>query len=192
MNRTLLNKEVLTTGEVARICHVAPRTVSKWFDTGQLRGYRIPGSRDRRIPLEHLLAFMRANGLPMDELDGRFTRVLIIDHHASQQDADALGAAGQFDVRIADNEFDAGVLAQQFKPHVIVLDITARTESAGRICQDIKSNPLLAGVHVIAVSDQSGRDDLDGQYFDLLMSKSVSSEELAEAIRRQLEADEHR
>ena len=42
-------KEVLTTGEVARICRVAPRTVSKWFDTGKLRGYRIPGSRDRRI-----------------------------------------------------------------------------------------------------------------------------------------------
>ena len=40
------NKEVFTTGEVARICNVAPRTVSKWFDTGQLRGYRIPGSKD--------------------------------------------------------------------------------------------------------------------------------------------------
>ncbi|NLE61752.1 MAG: helix-turn-helix domain-containing protein, partial [Planctomycetes bacterium] len=25
-------KDVLTTGDVARICNVAPRTVSKWFD----------------------------------------------------------------------------------------------------------------------------------------------------------------
>ena len=53
-------KDILTTGEVARICNVAPRTVSKWFDTGQLRGYRIPGSKDRRIPLAQLIRFMKA------------------------------------------------------------------------------------------------------------------------------------
>ncbi|MEM6855338.1 MAG: regulator, partial [Planctomycetota bacterium] len=29
-------KDILTTGEVAKICNVAPRTVSKWFDSGQL------------------------------------------------------------------------------------------------------------------------------------------------------------
>ena len=43
-------KKVFTTGQVAKICKVAPRTVSKWFDSGRLRGYRIPGSQDRRIP----------------------------------------------------------------------------------------------------------------------------------------------
>ena len=47
-------KKVFTTGQVAKICKVAPRTVSKWFDSGRLRGYRIPGSQDRRIPREHL------------------------------------------------------------------------------------------------------------------------------------------
>ena len=40
-------KKVFTTGQVAKICKVAPRTVSKWFDSGRLRGYRIPGSQDR-------------------------------------------------------------------------------------------------------------------------------------------------
>lgn len=65
---TVLEKQVLTTGEVAKICHVAPRTVSKWVDTGLLHGYRIPGSRDRRIPLSQLVEFMRAYGMPLDEL----------------------------------------------------------------------------------------------------------------------------
>ena len=32
-------RNVLTTGDVARICSVAPRTVSKWFDMGLLKGY---------------------------------------------------------------------------------------------------------------------------------------------------------
>ena len=53
-------KDILTTGEVAQICNVAPRTVSKWFDSGQLRGYRIPGSRDRRIPLNALITAVNA------------------------------------------------------------------------------------------------------------------------------------
>ena len=55
-------KKVFTTGQVAKICKVAPRTVSKWFDSGRLRGYRIPGSQDRRIPREHLIKFLEAMG----------------------------------------------------------------------------------------------------------------------------------
>ena len=41
--------KVFTTGQVAKICKVAPRTVSKWFDSGRLKGYRIP---DHRLPIE--------------------------------------------------------------------------------------------------------------------------------------------
>ena len=36
-------KEVYTPQDVANICHVAPRTVAKWIDSGRLKGYRIPG-----------------------------------------------------------------------------------------------------------------------------------------------------
>ena len=51
--------KVFTTGQVAKICKVAPRTVSKWFDSGRLKGYRIPGSQDRRIPREYLIRFLK-------------------------------------------------------------------------------------------------------------------------------------
>ena len=61
--------KVFTTGQVAKICKVAPRTVSKWFDSGRLRGYRIPGSQDRRIPREHLIRFLKEHGMPLGELE---------------------------------------------------------------------------------------------------------------------------
>jgi len=61
-------KDVLTTGDVAKICHVAPRTVSKWFDNGQLKGYRIPGSKDRRIPVSELVRFMKMHNMPTSAL----------------------------------------------------------------------------------------------------------------------------
>ena len=80
-------KNVLTTGDVARICNVAPRTVSKWFDNGQLKGYRIPGSKDRRIPLNELIRFMKVHNMPTDDLvDGR-VRILIVDSNKASKEA---------------------------------------------------------------------------------------------------------
>lgn len=57
-----------TTGEVAQICLVSPRTAGKWVDSGRLGGFRIPGSNDRRVPREALATFMSESGMPMTRL----------------------------------------------------------------------------------------------------------------------------
>ena len=59
--------KIYTTGQVAKLCKVAPRTVSKWFDSGRLKGYRLPGSQDRRIPREELYNFLTEHGMPIPE-----------------------------------------------------------------------------------------------------------------------------
>lgn len=56
---------VLTTTEAAKACKCAPRTLAKWIDSGQLKGYRMPGSLDRRVTVEELVAFMRQNRMPI-------------------------------------------------------------------------------------------------------------------------------
>lgn len=62
-------RKVYTTGQVAEICNVASRTVSKWFDDETLKGYRIPGSLDRRVPHDSLINFLTQNKMPVpDEL----------------------------------------------------------------------------------------------------------------------------
>ena len=61
-------EEVFTTTQVARICRCATRTVVRWFDSGKLKGYRLPGSQDRRIPKQNLIDFMKANGMPYELL----------------------------------------------------------------------------------------------------------------------------
>lgn len=61
-------KNVFTTGDIAKICNVAQKTVSKWFDNGQLSGYRLPGSNDRRIPFDDLVTFMQTNNMPLQPL----------------------------------------------------------------------------------------------------------------------------
>jgi len=66
MRRTMSNKDIklLTTGQVAEICYVAPRTVVGWVDSGALKGYRIPGSRDRRVPFLELKKFIINSEMP--------------------------------------------------------------------------------------------------------------------------------
>jgi excisionase family DNA binding protein len=60
--------KTFTTGQVAKICKVAPRTVNKWFDSGRLTGYRIPGSNGRRVPREALVRFLTEHEMPLGEL----------------------------------------------------------------------------------------------------------------------------
>ena len=147
-------KEILTTGEVARICKVASRTVSKWVDSGQLRGYRIPGSRDRRIPLQNLIRFMRAHGIPMDDLDTGETRVLVVD-----QDEDlcelveqALGRLGRFTVRTACSALEVGALVEEFQPQVLLVDVDVPGLEGRTLARFIAGRCESSGTHLIAMS----------------------------------------
>ncbi len=45
--RILAEKQVLTTGEAAELCRVSQQTIIRCFDSGQLKGLRVPGSRFR-------------------------------------------------------------------------------------------------------------------------------------------------
>ena len=153
-----MHKDVLTTGEVARICRVAPRTVSKWFDTGQLKGYRIPGSKDRRIPREQLLRFMRAHGMPLKGMEVGVTRVLIVDDEYEM--ADILRASLEREIgyaaKVATNAFEAGMLADEFRPHVILFDLDIANGDSRTVLRALKSNPDLAATKVIAIGEGAG------------------------------------
>ena len=58
-------RNVLTTGQVAKFCNVSMRFVCKWFDNGLLKGYILPASKDRRVPLIELESFMRSHNIPI-------------------------------------------------------------------------------------------------------------------------------
>ncbi len=62
---SLTNSGYLTTGQVAKLCGVAMRTVSKWFDSGKLPGYKLPLSQDRRILPGGLVRFLEDHGVPV-------------------------------------------------------------------------------------------------------------------------------
>src|SRR5262249_13340965 len=65
-------RDIFTTGQIAKICKVSPRTVTKWFDSGRLRGHRTTGSQIRRVPRANLIQFLQEHGLPLGELSADF------------------------------------------------------------------------------------------------------------------------
>src|SRR2546423_15249147 len=91
-------KTVFTTGEAAKICKVSQQTIIRCFDNGQLKGFRVPGSRFRRIPRAELYSFMKDNGIPTDALENSSRRVLIVDDDQDLVDLirDAFEKDGRF------------------------------------------------------------------------------------------------
>ena len=186
MNGTKL-KDVLTTGEVAKICNVAPRTVSKWFDSGALHGYRIPGSKDRRIPLNQLIRFMKQHGMPLNGLMTGSTRVLIVD---GEQDIvevleKILEDEAKYEVEVAADGFGAGVTAEKFRPHVMLVDMHLSDVKATDVVKQVKKSADLQLTKVIAMSGKLSDDEakgLTGQGFDGFLRKPFHVRQVIEAV----------
>lgn len=68
MATAVTGRDVFTTGQIARALRVAPRTVGHWIDDGHLKGYRLPGSKDRRVTRAALEQFVRESGMPVEWL----------------------------------------------------------------------------------------------------------------------------
>jgi len=145
-------KDVLTTGEVAKICNVAPRTVSKWFDSGALHGYRIPGSKDRRIPLNQLIRFMKQHGMPLNGLMTGQTRILIVDDEQDIVEVleKILEDEAKYEVEVAKGGFAAGITAEKFRPHVILMEMHLKDIDGREVAKAVKGNQDLQLTKVIA------------------------------------------
>lgn len=182
-------KDVLTTGEVAKICNVAPRTVSKWFDSGQLKGYRIPGSKDRRIPLNNLVQFMKAHGIPLDGVMSGKTRVLVVDDEKDITDVlkKLLSEQANYEVRAARNGFEAGLECERFKPHVMLLDIHLGEGDSRHVAELVRTSEDLAITRVIAMSGKLTDGQATGlrqQGFDAFLKKPFQVRQVIEAIEK--------
>jgi excisionase family DNA binding protein len=187
MLMTARMKDVLTTGEVARICSVAPRTVSKWFDSGALRGYRIPGSKDRRIPLNQLIRFMKHHNMPLNGLLSGVTRVLIVDSERDIVEVleKILENEAKYEVETAGGGFAAGIVAERFRPNVLLLDMHLPDVDPRDVCQLVRANPDLQLTRIIAMSGKFSEDEaaaLPALGFDGFLRKPFNVGQVIEAI----------
>jgi excisionase family DNA binding protein len=156
-------KDLFTTGEAADICKVSQQTIIRCFDSGKLSGFRIPGSKFRRIPRESLIRFMKENTIPLDNLETGKRKVLIVDDDAEIVELimDVLVRDGRFDVRTATSGYDAGLATQQFYPDLILLDYMLPDVNGNIVCQTIRKNPAFENTRILIVSGVINQNEID-------------------------------
>jgi two-component system OmpR family response regulator len=185
-------KTVFTTGEAAEICKVSQQTIIRCFDSGRLKGFRVPGSRFRRIPLDALVAFMKENGIPVDALNNGKRRILVVDDDPEIVElfVDVLERDGRFEVKTANSGYDAGMLTQEFNPDLIILDYMLPDINGNVVCQTIRANPAFEHVKIIIVSgvvNQEEINDLLKAGADEFVKKPFNIEKLIERVGELLE-----
>jgi len=156
-------KDLFTTGEAADVCKVSQQTIIRCFDAGRLEGFRVPGSKFRRIPRQSLVNFMRENRIPIDALESGKRKILVVDddHEIVELIVDILGRDGRFDVKTASSGYEAGIATQRFRPDLILLDYMLPDVNGNVVCQTIRKNPEFENIRIIIVSGVVKQDEID-------------------------------
>ncbi|QDU35311.1 Transcriptional regulatory protein YycF [Poriferisphaera corsica] len=162
----LSGKQVFTTGEAAEICKVSQQTIIRCFDSGRLNGFRVPGSRFRRIPRDELLKFMQENGIPVEALgekgSGQKRKLLVVDDDEQIVElfVDVLSRNEHYEVKTASTGYDAGIMTEQFKPDLMILDYMLPDINGNKVCETVRKNPDLVNMKIIIVSGVVNQDEV--------------------------------
>ena len=185
-------KKVFTTGQVAKICKVAPRTVSKWFDSGKLRGYRIPGSQDRRIPRDQLIRFLKENNMPLGDLEEEgWHKILVVGAEPLFLDRlrELLPEDEDYKYEVAHSGFEAGTQADAFHPDTIVIDLAMGRAESLQISANLRRNEAYKDTLIIALAseDEPNPEGLSEYGYSEAFKKPFDVALLAERIRTLVE-----
>jgi len=156
-------KDLFTTGEAAEICRVSQQTIIRCFDSGRLEGFRVPGSKFRRIPRQSLAKFMKDNHIPLDNLESGKKKVLVVDDDAEIVEliSDVLSRDGRYEVKTASSGYEAGIATQQFRPDLILLDYMLPDVNGNVVCRTIKKNPEFENTKIIIISGVVKQEEID-------------------------------
>ena len=184
-------RAVFTTTQVGKICHVAQRTVAKWFDAGLLGGYRITGSLDRRIPRENLIGFLQRHGMPLGSLAEEGAHhphaVLMIGAEPIFIDRfrKLLPEGEHLRCAFASSGFEAGLSMGTSRPDIVVLDFALGRGEALQIVETLRRNPPHAQPTIIALAceDDASPEALRACGVEYVFKKPLDPALLAQRIQ---------
>ena len=130
---------------------------------------------------------MKENGIPTDALESGRRKALIVDDDEELVEliTDALEADGRFEVRTANNGFDAGMMVKEYHPDIIVLDVMLPDINGKEVCQRVRSDSSLDDVRIICISGMVEQDkiqDLKSAGANHFLQKPFEVDDLIEHI----------
>jgi DNA-binding response OmpR family regulator len=130
---------------------------------------------------------MKQHGMPLNGLMTGCTRVLIVDDEQDIVEVleKILENEAKYEVEVARSGFSAGVTAEKFRPHVILLDMHLRDVDGREVCKQVKSNTDLQLTKVIAISGKMSEEEMKGLLatgFDGYLKKPFHVRQVIESI----------
>lgn len=187
--------KVFTTGQVAKICKVSPRTVSKWFDSGRLRGYRLPVSRNRRIPRQALVRFLNEHGMPLTGLENDYEKKIVLVGLSAglcSLVTEQLPAKEGFVIEVAQFAFEAAAFVESIQADCLVIDLCIGHKEAVQLCQKLRQKPDQSTIIIGLVNGGASFDhhltELREGGFTEVFREPVDVAVLVERIRRMIDA----
>jgi len=157
-----MNKNTLTTYEIAHFCQVTPRTVIQWINEGKLKAYRTPGNHSR-VSIEDFMNFLYRYNMPVPDhlihhaVRGK-RRILIVDDDKSVVHIirSLLAKEEIYELAHAYDGFDAGRKFIEFKPHLIILDLNMPVINGYQVCESIRQGANNQDVKILIASASHG------------------------------------
>ena len=114
-------------------------------------------------------------------------RILIVDDEPNiVASLEFLMRGDDYDVRVARNGEEALLLAERFRPDLMVLDVMMPQRSGFEVCRKIRENPALRGMKIVMLTAR-GREVEREKGLDLganaYVTKPFSTKELMITVR---------
>jgi len=150
-----MEKEIFTTYEASKICHVDLSTVIDWVEKGLLPAYRTPGGH-RRIKKDDLVEFMKKYHLPLpSEWEVKKRKVLIIDDEpkiVSFCIRVLKKLTPPVEVETAEDGFTGGKKISAFQPDLVILDLRLPGIDGYELCRTIRADERLKDIKILAIT----------------------------------------
>ena len=185
--------EPLTTGEIARHCHVTHRGVLKWVASGKLKAYRTPGKHSR-VSVEDFLSFLKEYNMPVPvelQPSSLLKKVLIVDDDRGMVYSlrRLLMMESKYNIETAFDGFEAGKKFTSFHPDLIILDIHMPGMDGFQVCRNIRNDPKNKNTNILIISGIDEPKEIKkimDMGADGFLQKPFSNEAFKEQIKKVL------
>jgi excisionase family DNA binding protein len=182
-----------TTFEASRLLGVSLPTVVNWIKANRLKAHKTPGGH-RRIAREDMIVFLRKYEMPIPKELVRAQqgapKVLAVDDDEDERELlHGLLEGEAFEVALASNGFEAGLLFGAFRPDLVILDLRMGDMDGFGAIELLRSRPDTAHTPVIACSamaDEETKRRVADAGFDAHIVKPYDPEDLLGTVHQLL------
>ena len=187
----------LTTGDVARTCHVTTNAVKKWIRERNLAAFKTPGGHFR-IRAEDFDEFVTRYRMPVagGARDGRAAKVLVVDDDADllqlvtmALSEPALGLA----VETASDGYEALIAIGRLRPDLLILDLKMPRVDGIEVCRRLRSDPETERIAIVVMTGFPARQDvkrLKQWGIEEILAKPFAIQDLLGCVERLLPGGE--